>query len=53
MAYPEKKERNKQIVKLRKKGWPYRKLAQQFNIDVRRVYEVVKQDELRVVDKAS
>jgi DNA-binding NarL/FixJ family response regulator len=51
MANPKKTERNKELIKLRKKGWTYRKIAHQFNLDVKTVYNVVKRDGLVVVDK--
>jgi len=38
MPSPEKKERNKGIVKLRKKGWTFRKIADYYRINVKNVY---------------
>ena len=44
MAYPKKEERNKDLVKKRKQGWSYRKLAIHFNLDVKTIYEILQRE---------
>lgn len=51
MAYPTKDKRNKEIVKLRKKGWSFRKIAGHFNIDVKTAHRAYKREVLALVDK--
>lgn len=44
MAYPAKIKRNKEIIKLRNKGWTFRKIAEHFNIDVKTTFRAYKRD---------
>lgn len=37
-------ERNQELVKKRKQGWPYRKLARFFGIEVSTVHEIYHRD---------
>lgn len=50
MANPKKSERNKELVKKHKKGWPYRRIAHEYNLDVKTVYTIIKREMLAVVD---
>lgn len=52
MANPKKADRNRELIKKRKKGWSYRKIAHQYNLDVKTVFNVIKRDMLVVVDKS-
>lgn len=51
MAYPAKTQRNKEIIKLRKKGLSFRKIAAHFNIDVKTAYRAYKRDTLAVIHR--
>lgn len=51
MAYPRKTERNKEILKKRKKGWSYRQIGREYNLKSSTVYNIVKRDTLALVDK--
>jgi len=37
---PSKKERNEQVLEMRKKGYTFRKIAEIFNIDVKTIYDI-------------
>jgi Mor family transcriptional regulator len=41
MAYPEKKERNDEMVELRKTGEPIRSIAKKYKLDHSTVYEIL------------
>lgn len=49
MAYPAKTDRNKGILKLRKKGLSFRKIAEHYNIDVKTTYRAYKREMLAVI----
>ena len=40
MGYPASTQRNKELVKKRKQGWSYRKLANHYGINVKTAYEI-------------
>lgn len=51
MSYPRKAERNKEILKKRKKGWTFRKIAHEYNLSVSTVHNIIKRDMFVLVDK--
>ena len=38
----EKTKRNKEMIKMRKKGYSYRKIADYFNVNVKTAFEIIK-----------
>jgi len=40
LGRPAKKERNKQVLEMRKKGYAFRKIAEFFNLDVKTAYDI-------------
>ena len=48
---PKKLERNKELIKKRKKGWTFRRIAHEYNLDVKTVFRIIKRDMLTPVDK--